>query len=97
MSAGDIYNQGVTAVAAGGYFSMQPAAGVECVIHNINRSGAGTLEYYDGTTAIPVDAQTVAGGWRGQFHCTNSKYYRVHNTSSSANNIGCDGVVTKAA
>lgn len=96
MAAGDVYNQGVAATAQNAYFSIQPSAGVEVVIHNISRSTDAVLEYFDGTTAVTVDTQTGAGSWMGMFlHCTNSKYYRVKNTNVDSNNICCDGMTTK--
>jgi hypothetical protein len=95
MAAGDVYSLGVTAVASEGYFSMQPAQGVEIVVHNISHDDDATLEFYDGTTAVTVDTQSGNGSWMGIFlHCTNSKYYRVKNTTASANNMCCDGVQT---
>jgi len=98
MAAGDIYNQGVTATAQNAYFNIQPAEGVEVVIHNISHSTDAVLEYYDGTTAVTVDTQTGNGSWMGMFlHCTNAKYYRVKNTNAASNNICCDGVITKGA
>jgi len=96
MAAGDVYNQGVTAVAQNAYFSIQPVSGVECVIHNISHSTDSVLEFYDGTTAVTVDTQIGSGSWMGMFlHCTSAKYYRVKNTNASSNNICCDGVQTK--
>lgn len=98
MLAGDIYNQGVTATAQNAYFSMQPAAGVEIVIHNISHSTDAVLEFFDGTSSVTVDTQISGGSWMGMFlHCTNGRYYRVKNTNAASNNICCDGVVTKAA
>lgn len=96
MAAGDVFNQGVSAVAQNAFFSMQPAAGVEAVIHNISHSTDAVLEFYDGVTAVTVDTQIGNGSWMGMFlHCTNSKYYRVKNTDAVSNNICCDGVQTK--
>jgi hypothetical protein len=96
MAAGDVYNQGVTATALNTYFTIQPTAGVEVVIHNITHSTDATLEFFDGTNSVIVDTQVGNGSWMGMFlHCTNSKYYRVKNTNASSNNICCDGVQTK--
>ena len=96
MAAGDVYNQGITAVAQNNYFNIQPSAGVEVVIHNITHSTDAVLEFYDGTAAVTVDSVTGGGSWQKyQLHCTNSKYYRVKNTNASPNNICCDGVQTK--
>lgn len=96
MAIGDIYAQGITSVAASGYFSIQPPDGVEIVIHNINHSTDSILEYFDGTNFIQIDTQIGSGGWMGMFlHCTHDKYYRVQNISGGVNFISCDGVVTK--
>lgn len=96
MAAGDIYAQGITSVAASGYFSIQPPDGVEIVIHNINHSTDSVLEYFDGTNFIQIDTQSGSGGWMGMFlHCTDTKYYRIKNISSSTNLISCDGIQTK--
>ena len=95
MAAGNVWNKGIDTVASNGYFSMQPTAGVEIVIHNISTSAVAALEFYDGTNYITIDTLTAGGGWQGLFlHCTNSKYYRIKNTHTSNNNIACDGVQT---
>lgn len=96
MAVGDIYNQGITSVAAGGYFDIQPSAGVEVVIHNISHGSGAQLEFYDGANFVVVDTQVGAGAWMGMFlHCTNAKRYRVKNIGASSTNIACDGVQTK--
>jgi hypothetical protein len=95
MAAGDVFNQGVTSTAVNAYFNIQPAAGVEVVIHNISHSDSAELEFFDGTTAVTVDVSAGAGTWMGMFlHCTNAKYYRVKSTAAG-NNVCCDGIVTK--
>ena len=96
MAAGDIYNQGITSVAAGSYFDIQPAAGVEVVIHNISHGTDCQLEFYDGTNFIVSDTHIGNGSWMDvALHCTNTKRYRVKNIGASATNIACDGVQTK--
>lgn len=98
MAIGAIYNQGVTAVAQLEYLEIRPAAGVECVIHNITHATDAVLEFFDGTTAVTVDTQLGSGAWMGMFlHCTNAKYYRVRNMAGGVNNMCCDGVVTREA
>lgn len=96
MAAGEVFNQGITTVSVGGYFTIQPASGVEVVIHNISHSTDAILEFYDGTNYITVDSHSGNGAWMGMFlHCTSSKYYRVKNSNGSiANLIACDGVRT---
>lgn len=96
MAAGDVFVLGVTPIAQNAYFNMQPAAGQEVVVHNINHSTDATLEFYDGTNFITIDSQSGAGSWMGMFlHCTNTKYYRVKNTNALNNDLSCDGMTTK--
>ena len=96
MAIGDVYSQGITSIAASGYFSIQPTSGTEIVVHNISHSTDAALEFFDGINFIQIDTQTGSGSWMGMFlHCTNSKYYRVRNISGEVNFISCDGVVTK--
>lgn len=96
MAVGDIYNQGITSVAAGGYFDIQPPPGVEVCIHNISHGTDCQLEYYDGTNFIVDDTHIGNGSWMGMWlHCTNTHRYRVKNISASSTNIACDGVQTK--
>lgn len=96
MAIGDIYTQGISSIAASGYFSIQPVSGAEVVIHNINHSSDAILEFYDGSNFIQIDTHTGNGRWMGMFlHCTNTKYYRVKNITASSIFISCDGVQTK--
>lgn len=96
MAAGDVYNLGITSVAASDYLDIQPTAGVEVIIHNISHGNDAQLEYYDGTNYVVCDTHSGQGSWMGMFlHCTNGKRYRVKNISASATNICCDGVQTK--
>lgn len=96
MVAGNVYNQGITTVANGEYFSIQPPVNTEVVIHNITHSTDAELEYFDGTEYVTVDTAIGNGSWQKyQLHCTNTKYYRVKNISASSNKICCDGVQTK--
>lgn len=101
MAYGDVYIKGVESITGSSdptfyYFVTQPSSGVEVVIHNVLHSDSAELQFYDGTNYIPIDVHAGSGGWLGLFlHCTNSKYYRVKNISTSANLISCDGVQTK--
>lgn len=96
MAAGDVFQPSFQIVAQDNYYNIQPGTNVEVVIHNIAHSTDAVLEYFDGTVGIPVDTQTGSGAWMGMFlHCTNTKFYRVKNTNSASNTIGCDGMVTK--
>jgi len=96
MAVGDTVTA-VTSTASGSYLAMQPASGVEWIIHNVNvpTGTAAELYKYDGTNEIKIDTNS-SGGWSGFFfHCTNSVYYRVKNTSVSTAYFGYDGIVSK--
>lgn len=96
MAKGDVTSEISVAVADDAYLDMQPSAGTEWVIHNINVEDAAELYFYDGTNSIKSDIRAGYGGWHGYvFHCTNTHWYRVKNVCGAAKNIGYDGVVTK--
>ena len=98
MDLGDIYQKGVEVISAGNYFSIQPDTGNEIVIHNVIFSGACEVYIYDGVTELLMDTFTEVGSLSGQyFHCTNTKYIRVKNTTAGNLNFYADGVYTKIA
>ena len=96
MAAGDVVSD-LQSVAAGAYLTIQPASGVEIVIHNIYHEYDVELSFYDGTNEIAFDSDTGAGAWCNfAFHATNTLYFRVKNSdTSNARLIGYDGVQTK--
>lgn len=95
MAAGDVYSPAIATITSGN-FDMQPAAGVEVVIHNIAHSASANLIFTDGTNSIVIDTQTGAGSWASMFlHCTNTRFYRVTSVGSVSNIVGCDGMTTK--
>jgi len=95
MAAGDVVSN-IASTAASAFLDMQPASGVEWVIHNISYEGDIELYFYDGTNSIKVDSDLGAGSMRREaLHCTNSKYYRVKNIAATAKLLGYDGVQTK--
>ena len=73
MAAGDAVTAN-NATAASGTFTVQPAAGVEWVIHNIFVTGAANLKMTDGTTVVTLKAM-VAGEWQTNIavHDTNGR------------------------
>lgn len=93
--AGELLNS-LESVAAGQYMTIQSTTGQEWIIKNIN-FGNITAEIYqtDGTNNILVDTvvgTSTGGSYKCDFRCTNTKYYRVKNTSGGAVYIGYDGV-----
>jgi hypothetical protein len=96
MAVGDT-TSALESVNAGSYLAITPGSGAEWIIHNVHAPiGTSTeLYFYDGSNEIKIDTNTT-GGWMGFFlHCTNSKYYRIKNTSVSAAYLGYDGIVSK--
>ena len=95
MAVGDVFS-GLQSIAAGAYLDIQPAVGVEAVIHNIYHASDVQLELYDGTNSLIFDTDAGAGVYaKYSFHVTNSICIRVKNTTASAQLIGFDGVQTK--
>ena len=95
MAVGDVFS-GLSSIAAAGYLDIQPAAGVEVVIHNIYHDGDIQLEFYDGTNSLIFDTFVGGGVYaRYAFHVTNTWRIRVKNTASTTQLIGYDGVQTK--
>ena len=95
MAVGDVFS-GLSSIAAAGYLDIQPAAGVEVVIHNIYHESDVQIEFYDGTNSLIFDTDTGAGIYaKYAFHVTNAIRIRVKNTNAAAKLIGYDGIVTK--
>ena len=95
MAVGDVFS-GLSSIAAAGYLDIQPAAGVEVVIHNIYHDGDIQLEFYDGTNSLIFDTDVGAGVYaKYAFHVTNTMRIRVKNTAAVAQLIGYDGMVSK--
>lgn len=95
MAVGDAV-QGLSSIATVAYASLQPASGIEWIIHNIYYEADVTIEVYNGTSAL-VFATKGSGGALNfhDFHCTNTIYIRVKNTNAASKLIGYDGVVSK--
>ena len=96
MSSGDAVRS-IAQVTAGNYALVQPSAGIEWIIHN--------LFIPDGVAGIEVDAwdgtlSILLGTFSGpllycNFHCTNTDYIRIKNTTAGTINLGYDGIVVK--
>ena len=95
MAVGDVFS-GLSSIAAAAYLDIQPAVGVEVVIHNIYHDGDIQLEFYDGTNSLIFDTDVGVGVYaRFAFHVTNTIRIRVKNTAAAAQLIGYCGVQTK--
>lgn len=96
MAAGDAYIKEPATVTDTSFMDLQPSAGVEVVVHNINipAGTAAELYQYDGTDSILV-LSTTTSLQNMQLHCTNSVYYRVKNVSGASRIYGADGMTTK--
>ena len=95
MAVGDVFS-GLASVASAGYLDIQPAVGVEAIIHNIYHDGDIQLEFYDGTESLIFDTDVGAGVYaRFAFHVTNAMRIRVKNTAAVAQLIGYDGIQSK--
>jgi len=96
MAAGDAYIVSPATVTDTNHMDLQPSAGVEVVVHNINipAGTAAELYQYDGADTILVMSMTTSLQ-NMQLHCTNSVYYRVKNVSGASRIYGADGMTTK--
>lgn len=95
MAAGDVVND-LQLVATGAFLNLQPASGIEWVIHNLHHGAEVELYFFDGTNAVKVAADPAEGSWLSFFlHCTNSRYYQLKNTNAASKYLGYDGIQTK--
>jgi hypothetical protein len=96
MAAGDAYIVSPATVTSTNHMDLQPGAGVEVVVHNINipAGTAAELYQYDGADTILIMSMTTSLQ-NMQLHCTNGVYYRVKNVSGASQIYGADGMTTK--
>jgi hypothetical protein len=80
----------VVSVANNAYMTIQPDAGYEFIIHDIDTAGvACTLYRTDGTNDVAID---VTGSWTNlNLGATNTRYIRVKNTSGGTVYMGYGG------
>lgn len=96
MAVGDVVSGLSASVANNGTVNIQPASGVEWVIHNVYYSGAVELYTVNGANIIKFDSDTTFGARLGAvFHLNNTQYLQIKNVSGGAINIAYDGVQTK--
>lgn len=95
MAVGDVVAD-IQSIAAAAYLDIQPASGVELVIHNVYHEFDVELHRYDGVNDLIFDTETGAGVYaKYAFHCNNTDRIRVKNTNAAAKLIGYCGVQTK--
>lgn len=83
-------------IANGARLTIQPAAGVEWVIHNLYYGGAVSVHRTDGANDLTIDSDTGSGARLGYvWHVTNTVYLELENTSGGDSIMGYDGIVTK--
>ena len=94
MAKGDV-TSGLSSVADASSLTIQPASGIEWVVHNIYHGGSVTVEKTDGTNNVTLASPDSDGALsKYAWHVTNSEYVVVTNTSGGSVIIGYDGVVT---
>ncbi len=76
MAAGDLFQVGPTSLDTGVRLSVQPAAGVEWVIHNVYTPSGITIdfEYFDGTDNIVFDSDVADGSRFVCDFCGNTRF-----------------------
>ena len=93
MAAGDVISS-INSLTNASSLVIQPAAGVEWVIHNIHHAKECALTLTNGTL---VGTMALFNGYNIetnlQLHLTNSVYLSL--STNSAQIVGYDGVVTK--
>lgn len=102
MAAGDVVTIAPTTLTQNSVLDIKPTAGVEWDIQNITfeipTNGQVALIKTDGTTTIQCDSDSSNGGrFNLMLRCTNSVWYQIKNTSSTAISIkvSYDGIATK--
>jgi hypothetical protein len=97
MAVGDVVCS-VSSISTAAQLNIQPGAGREWVIHNINYGGAMSIAQSDTTTSTlcTFDTDSAAGNRANlSYHCSTAFFYVIRNTSTLAYYAGYDGVVTK--
>lgn len=95
MAIGDV-KSGMTNIAQGGSYTIQPPAGEEWVIHNIYYQQGVAFRVVSGAGVLLFDSDTSAGARLGVcFHLTNSQYMVILNSYAGTNLVAYDGIQTK--
>ena len=95
MARGDAVGD-ISSVNAAAVLTIQPAAGVEWIIHNIFHEAEVELYVVKSTNELLFDDAATKGSWSAHFfHLTDTQYLKVKNTNAAAKLIGYDGIVSK--
>ncbi len=95
MAIGDAVSS-IASVGAGAFLDMQPAVGVEWIIHNCGSEGPAELYFFDGTNNVLQSWDTTPASWaKLALHCTNTKYWRIKNIDTVARLLCYDGIQSK--
>ena len=96
MAVGDVVSN-IVSVAASGTLDIQPAAGVEWIIHNIYYEYDVDIALTDGTNILTFDSVTGNGVYaKFSFHVTNTIFLRITNKdTANARLVGYDGIQSK--
>ena len=95
MAVGDVVTT-LQTIADTADLLIQPAPGVEWIIHNLYFSGAVEVYKDDGLLDVLFDSDASAGARLGYvWHVTNGTYLKIRNASGFNAVLGYDGIVTK--
>ena len=98
MAVGDTVSYGDDAVTSNGTFDIQPSAGVEVLVQQIEAQSAKAAEVYrtaDGTNFTLIDSLPNGGSMTGLYRCTNTFWLRLKNVSGGDAGLYAAGVQTK--
>lgn len=95
MTRGDVVSD-MSSKATMAYLTIQPAAGIEWVVHNIYHEAEVGIYIAKGTDYLLFGSAAAKGSWSAHFfHLTNTHYLLVQNTNVGTKLISYDGIVTK--
>jgi hypothetical protein len=95
MARGDV-TSALQSLAASAVLTIQPAAGVEWVIHDLYFGAACDVKFTNGTDSITIESPTAAGQRNNRaHHATSTRYFTITNTSGGTAVFGYDGVITR--
>lgn len=94
MAQGSAVVDKTMGLAGGGTFDIQPAAGIEWVIHNIFFDGPCSLSWHDASGDLVFKTLTGNDVYPCQFQVTNTLWVRITNTDSASHDYGYSGVQT---
>jgi hypothetical protein len=95
MASGDAVN-GLESVNDSAFITIQPAAGVEWIIHNLFVPDGESVDVYlTGSAGSILIMSVVTSLFQHNFHLTNTQYLTMQNVSGGILLLGYDGIVVK--